>query len=56
MLLGVAETLILLIGKDQTTDEGIELAKKILQVFKDKASSYKQEYKLNFSVYYSPEV
>ena len=55
-LIAVAETLILLIGKDQTTDEGMELAKRILQVFKDKANQYKEEYKLNFSVYYSPEV
>lgn len=55
-LIAVAETLILLIGKDQTTDEGMELAKRILQVFKDKVNQYKEEYKLNFSVYYSPEV
>ena len=55
-LIAIAETLILLIGKDQTTDEGMELAKRILQVFKDKANQYKEEYKLNFSVYYSPEV
>ena len=53
-LLGVAETLILLIGKDQTTDEGMELAKRILQVFKDKAIQFKNDHRLNFSVYYTP--
>ena len=52
--LGLAETLNILIGKDHTTDEGMELAKKIEQLFKDRCAEFKQEYKLNFGVYYTP--
>jgi len=32
----------------------MELAKKIEQLFKDRCAEFKQEYKLNFGVYYSP--
>lgn len=52
--LGLAETLQILIGKDHTTPEGMELAKKIEQLFKDRCAEFKQQYKLNFGVYYSP--
>ena len=52
--LGLAETLQILIGKDQTTEEGMKLAKKIEQLFKDRCAEFKQEYKLNFGVYYTP--
>ena len=52
--LGLAETLQILIGKDHTTDEGMELAKRIEQLFKDRCSEFKEEYKLNFGVYYTP--
>ena len=52
--LGLAETLQLLIGCDHTTDRGMELAKQIEQLFKDKCAEYKQLYKLNFGVYYTP--
>ena len=52
--LGLAETLQILIGKDHTTDEGMQLAKRIEQLFKDKCAEYKQRYKLNFGVYYTP--
>ena len=52
--LGLAETLQILIGKDQTSPEGMELAKKIEQLFKDRCAEYKQKYKLNFGVYYTP--
>ena len=52
--LGLAETLQLLIGKDHTTEEGMELAKRIEQLFKDRCAQFKQEYKLNFGVYYTP--
>jgi len=52
--LGLAETLNILIGKDHTTDEGMELAKRIEQLFKDRCAEFKQEYKLNFGVYYTP--
>ena len=52
--LGLAETLQILIGKDHTTDEGMELAKRIEQLFKDRCGEFKKEYKLNFGVYYTP--
>ena len=52
--LGLAETLQLLIGKDQTTEEGMKLAKRIEQLFKDRCAEFKQQYKLNFGVYFTP--
>ncbi len=52
--LGLAETLQLLISKDQTTDEGMQLAKRIEQLFKDRCMQFKKQYKLNFGVYYTP--
>ena len=52
--LGLAECLQILIGKDHTTEEGMELAKKIEGLFKKRCEEFKEEYKLNFGVYYSP--
>ena len=52
--LGLAETLQLLIGCDHTTENGMELAKRIEQLFKDRCAEFKEEYKLNFGVYYTP--
>ena len=52
--LGLAETLQLLIGTDQTTEEGMELAKRIESLFQQRCKEFKQEYKLNFGVYYTP--
>lgn len=52
--LGLAETLQLLIGKNQTTEEGMELAKRIESLFQKRCAEYKNEYKLNFGVYYTP--
>ena len=52
--LGLAEALQILIGKDHTTPEGMDLAKRIEQLFKDRCAEFKQEYKLNFGVYYTP--
>jgi len=52
--LGLAECLQILIGTDHTTKEGMELAKRIEQLFKDRCAEFKQEYKLNFGVYYTP--
>lgn len=52
--LGLAETLRILINKDQTTEEGMRLAKRIEQLFKDRCSEFKKEYKLNFGVYFTP--
>ena len=52
--LGLAETLQILIGCDHTTEKGMKVAKKIEQLFKDKCAAFKEEYKLNFGVYYTP--
>ncbi len=52
--LGLAETLQLLIGKDHTTEEGMKLAKRIESLFKKRCAEYKEEYRLNFGVYYTP--
>ena len=52
--LGLAEALQILIGKDHTTPEGMEVAKRIEQLFKDRCAEFKQTYKLNFGVYYTP--
>ena len=52
--LGLAETLQILIGCDHTTDAGMELAKKIESLFKERCASYKEQYRLNFGVYYTP--
>lgn len=52
--LGLAECLQLLIGADHTTPQGMELAKQIEQLFKDKCLKYKEEYSLNFGVYFTP--
>lgn len=52
--IGLAETLQILIGCDHTTEKGMELAKRIEQLFKDRCAEFKQEYKLNYGVYYTP--
>lgn len=52
--LGLAETLQILIGKDHTTPEGMELAKKIESLFKTRCAEFKEQYKLNFGVYFTP--
>ena len=52
--IGLAETLQILIGEDHTTEKGMELAKRIEQLFKDRCAEFKEEYKLNFGVYYTP--
>ena len=52
--LALAETLQLLIGTDHTTEEGMKLAKRIESLFKKRCAEYKEEYKLNFGVYYTP--
>ena len=52
--LGLAETLQILIGKNHTTPEGMELAKRIEQLFKDRCAQFKQELHLNIGVYYTP--
>ena len=52
--LGLAECLQILIGCDHTTEKGMELAKKIEQLYKDRCAEFKQALKLNFGVYYTP--
>jgi len=52
--LGLAETLQILISCDHTTEKGMELAKRIEQLFKDKCIEFKEKYKLNFGVYMTP--
>lgn len=52
--LGLAEALQILIGCDHTEPKGMELAKKIEQLFKDRCAEFKEEYRLNFGVYYTP--
>lgn len=52
--LGMAETLQILIGCDHTEKKGMDLAKRIEQLFKDRCKEFKEEYKLNFGVYYTP--
>lgn len=52
--IGLAETLQILIGCDHTNPRGMKLAKRIEQLFKDRCAEFKQEYKLNFGVYYTP--
>lgn len=53
-MLGMAEALQILIGKDHTTKEGMDLAKRICGLYKKRCAEYKEKYKLNFGVYYSP--
>ena len=53
-MLGMAETLQILIGCDHTTERGMELAKRICQLYKDRCAEFKKEYSLNFGVYYTP--
>ena len=52
--LGLAEALQILIGCNHTTTEGMKLAKEIEGLFKKRCGEFKNEYKLNFGVYYSP--
>ena len=52
--LGLAEALQILVGCDHTTKKGMEMAKRIEQLFKTRCAEFKEEYKLNFGVYYTP--
>jgi ribonucleoside-triphosphate reductase len=52
--IGLAETLQILIGCDHTTDNGMQLAKKIETLFKQRCAEFKEQYKLNFGVYFTP--
>lgn len=52
--LGLAETLQLLVSEDQCGEEGMKLAKRIENLFKTRCNEFKNQYKLNFGVYYTP--
>ncbi len=52
--LGLAETLQILVGCDHRDPKGMELAKRIEQLFKDRCAEFKKENHLNFGVYYTP--
>ena len=52
--LGLAEALQILIGCDHTEEKGMALAKKIEGLFKKRCADFKEEYKLNFGVYFTP--
>lgn len=52
--LGLVETLQILIGADQTTEEGMNLAKRIENLFKIRCAEFKKDKHLNFGVYYTP--
>lgn len=52
--LGLAECLQILIGCNHTTEKGMKLAQEIEQLFAARCDAYKEFYKLNFGVYYSP--
>ena len=52
--LGLAETLQILIDTDHTTEEGMKLAHRIEKLFQDRCTEFKEKYRLNFGVYYTP--
>lgn len=52
--IGLAETLQILIGCDHTTEKGMQVAKEIEQLFNTRCKEFKEEYKLNFGVYFTP--
>lgn len=52
--LGLAEALQILVGCDHTEEKGMELAKRIEALFKKRCAEFKEKYKLNFGVYYTP--
>lgn len=54
--LGLAECLQILIGCDHTEPEGMALAKRIEQLFKTRCAEFKEQYRLNFGVYYTPKL
>jgi ribonucleoside-triphosphate reductase len=52
--LGLSECLQILVGCNHTKEKGMNVAKKIEQLFKDKCAMFKETYKLNFGVYFTP--
>lgn len=52
--IGLAETLELLIGKNQRHPEGMALAKRIESHIRQRCDEFKKQYKLNFGNYFTP--
>jgi ribonucleoside-triphosphate reductase len=52
--IALAETLQILVGCDHTEERGMELAKRVEQLFKTRCAEFKEKYSLNFGVYYTP--
>lgn len=52
--IGLAETLQILLGCDHTSREGMDFAKEIEYLFNKRCKEFKEEYHLNFGVYYTP--
>ncbi|MCH5167442.1 MAG: hypothetical protein J1F35_06055 [Erysipelotrichales bacterium] len=52
--IGLAEALIILIGKDHSIKEGMEFAKEIETLYRDLCAKFKEEYKFNFGNYNTP--
>lgn len=52
--IGLAETLQILIGCDHTKIIGMDIAKRIEALFNKRCAEFKEQYKLNFGVYYTP--
>ena len=52
--LGLAEALQIMFYTDHTTEEGMKYAKIIESLFAKNCAGFKEKYKLNFGVYYTP--
>ena len=52
---GLYETCMCLIGKSNTTKEGIKLSKEIMQYMNDKCTEWKNEDKIPYSIYGTPQ-
>ena len=52
--LGLAEALQLLVGCDHTEPKGMDLAKRIQQLYKDRCNEFKKMYRANVGVYETP--
>lgn len=53
-LLGMNETSHILLGMDHYIGEGKDLTDKVVNLYTDRCKEYKEKYKLNFGVYYTP--
>lgn len=53
-LIGMAEALQILIGCNHTEKNGMELAKRICALYKERCAQFKEDEHLNFGVYFTP--